>query len=67
MNPFKGLLMGLFFISVGISVDPVAAGTHIDQVLILLVVIILVKVIVFTLLAKLDQKVPELPLRPRLR
>ncbi|WP_394241380.1 cation:proton antiporter domain-containing protein [Vibrio astriarenae] len=56
VNPFKRLLMGLFFISVGMSVDPVAAGTHIDQVLILLVVIILVKVVVFTLLAKLDQK-----------
>lgn len=56
VSPFKGVLMGLFFISVGMSVDPIIASSHLGQVLLTLVTIVIVKLVVFVVLAKVDGK-----------
>ncbi|MDN2482842.1 cation:proton antiporter domain-containing protein [Vibrio agarivorans] len=56
VSPFKGVLMGLFFISVGMSVDPIIASSHLGQVLLMLVAIVIVKLVVFVVLAKVDGK-----------
>ncbi|MGR5167337.1 cation:proton antiporter [Vibrio astriarenae] len=56
VSPFKGVLMGLFFISVGMSVDPIIASSNLGQVLLTLVTIVIVKLVVFVVLAKVDGK-----------
>ncbi|MGR5251894.1 cation:proton antiporter [Vibrio astriarenae] len=56
VSPFKGVLMGLFFISVGMSVDPIIASSNLGQVLLTLVAIVIVKLVVFVVLAKVDGK-----------
>ncbi|MGR5117975.1 cation:proton antiporter [Vibrio astriarenae] len=56
VSPFKGVLMGLFFISVGMSVDPTIASSHLGQVLLTLATVVIVKLVVFVVLAKMDGK-----------
>ncbi|MGV2990645.1 cation:proton antiporter [Vibrio sp. E150_011] len=54
VNPFKGVLMGLFFVSVGMSIDPQVATHNISQVIFTLLMIIAIKLTSFFLLAKLE-------------
>ena len=53
IDPFKGLLLGLFFISVGMSLNLGVLYTHLLWVVISVVVLVAVKILVLYLLARL--------------
>ncbi|HFV0495146.1 TPA: glutathione-regulated potassium-efflux system protein KefB [Escherichia coli] len=53
IDPFKGLLLGLFFISVGMSLNLGGLYTHLLWVVIAVVVLVAVKILVLYLLARL--------------
>lgn len=53
IDPFKGLLLGLFFISVGMSLNLGVFYTHLLWVVISVVVLVAVKILVLYLLARL--------------
>lgn len=53
IDPFKGLLLGLFFISVGMSLNLGVLYTHLLWVVISVVVLVAVKTLVLYLLARL--------------
>lgn len=53
IRPFKGILMGLFFMAVGMSIDFVALQNEWDTILILVTSLMLGKAFVITLLCKL--------------
>ncbi|EIH5394785.1 glutathione-regulated potassium-efflux system protein KefB [Escherichia coli] len=53
IDPFKGLLLGLFFISVGMSLNLGVLYTHLLWVVIAVVVLVAVKILVLYLLARL--------------
>jgi CPA2 family monovalent cation:H+ antiporter-2 len=52
IRPFRDILMGLFFISIGMQLDLAAIGSQIGTLLIMLVVIMFIKVLVGSLSAK---------------
>ena len=51
--PFKNLLLGLFFVSVGLSIDVSVLGNHTAKILMHVVVIVAVKTAVLYLAARL--------------
>lgn len=53
IDPFKALLLGLFFISVGMALNLGVLYTHLLKVVIAVVVLVLVKILVLYLLARL--------------
>ncbi len=50
--PFRDVLLGLFFVTVGMSLDPRIVAEHIGLVLVLLIVPVLVKIVLVTGLAQ---------------
>jgi glutathione-regulated potassium-efflux system ancillary protein KefC len=52
VEPFKGLLLGLFFMAVGMSIDFAALWAHVGWVMALLAGFLLVKAVVLWLLAR---------------
>lgn len=55
IEPFKGLLLGLFFISVGMALDLGVLFTHIDEVLLGVFLLVTVKGIVLYVLARVNR------------
>ncbi|ROR08585.1 glutathione-regulated potassium-efflux system protein KefB [Erwinia sp. JUb26] len=53
IDPFKGLLLGLFFISVGMALNIGVLYTHIIEILVGVVVLVAVKTLVLYLLARI--------------
>ncbi|HAW8551332.1 TPA: glutathione-regulated potassium-efflux system protein KefB [Escherichia coli] len=53
IDPFKGLLLGLFFISVGMSLNLGVLYTHLLWVVLSVIVLVAVKILVLYLLARL--------------
>jgi monovalent cation:proton antiporter-2 (CPA2) family protein len=53
IEPFRGLLLGLFFMSVGMSVDFAVIGLYWDQILIAVVGLVVVKVVVLHLVLRI--------------
>ena len=51
--PFKSLLLGLFFMTVGMSIDFKLLISHIEQILLYSVIIVLIKGVIIFLLCKL--------------
>jgi len=58
IEPFKGLLMGLFFIAVGMSIDFGLLHAHALQVCLLVVCLIVIKIAVLLMLGRLN-KLPQ--------
>lgn len=54
IDPFKGLLLGLFFISVGMSLNLGVLYTHILWVVASVIVLVIVKTLVLYVLARLN-------------
>jgi glutathione-regulated potassium-efflux system protein KefB len=52
IEPFRGLLLGLFFIAVGMALDLEAVYRNIGTVLLLVLVLLCIKIFAITLLAK---------------
>ena len=46
IEPFKGILLGVFFISVGFEIDPVFIWSHMGTLLLLLAIVVLCKALV---------------------
>lgn len=55
IEPFKGLLLGLFFISVGMALDLGVLFTHIDEVLLGVFLLVTVKSVVLYVLARVNR------------
>ncbi|MDP5143005.1 cation:proton antiporter [Rheinheimera baltica] len=53
IDPFKGLLLGLFFITVGASVNFTLLGTELGTIILLTLALIVIKMLVLLLLGKL--------------
>ncbi len=53
IEPFKGLLLGLFFISVGASIDFDLLATHTPTIALLIGILVVVKFIVLVVIARL--------------
>ena len=53
IQPFRGLLLGLFFMTVGMSIDLAAAAQHWQQLLALVASLLIAKAVILTLLARL--------------
>ena len=53
LEPFKGLLLGLFFVTVGMSVDLRAAWTHVHWIALALAALIIVKAAILYVAARL--------------
>ncbi len=53
IDPFKALLLGLFFISVGMALNIGVLFTHLIEVLIAVVVLVMIKALVLYLLARI--------------
>lgn len=51
IRPFRDVLMGLFFVTIGMALDLGALGQNLDEVLLILGMVILVKLIIVALLA----------------
>ena len=51
IQPFRGLLLGLFFMSVGMTFDPQQAADHAGLLLVIVVALILAKAVILGLLA----------------
>jgi monovalent cation:proton antiporter-2 (CPA2) family protein len=53
MEPFKGLLLGLFFMSVGMMIDVVAVAADIGWIVLLVLALVAIKVAIVVVLARL--------------
>lgn len=53
LEPFKGLLLGLFFASIGMSIDPVAVWPQLGWIVLALVAVMLIKGVIIAGLARL--------------
>ena len=53
IQPFRGLLLGLFFMTVGMSIDLAAAAQHWQQLLAIVASLLIAKAVILTLLARL--------------
>jgi hypothetical protein len=63
IEPFKGLLLGLFFIAVGMRLDPMLVMAHWPLVLVLTIAPVMFKFLLVTLLARLFGAAPGAALR----
>ncbi|MFA0561741.1 cation:proton antiporter [Vibrio breoganii] len=54
--PFKGVLMALFFTSVGMQIDPTVLIEHLSSILFILAVVLVVKTLLSTALSLIDGK-----------
>lgn len=52
IEPFKGLLLGVFFIAVGASIDFSLVGQHLREIIMWVLILIVVKALVMLLLGK---------------
>ncbi len=59
IEPFRGLLLGLFFMSVGMSIDFAVIARYWDQILVAVVGLVVVKVVVVHLVLRLAGTVRE--------
>jgi monovalent cation:proton antiporter-2 (CPA2) family protein len=53
MEPFKGLLLGLFFMSVGMMIDVVAVAADIGWIVVLVLALVTIKAAIIVVLARL--------------